>query len=68
MINFLLAFTLFVASPVAMASQSTAYYPGYVNPNGKTGDDVNYRDAVTVIQDLVNGNFSALYIMYHGCV
>ena len=57
------------ATPIGcLASQDTAYYPGFSNPNVGVGDGMYYRDAINVIQDLMQGEFSALYIKYHGCV
>ena len=50
------------------AAQDSAYYPGFTNPNVDAGDEMYYRDAVNVLQDLLNGEFSELYIKYHGCV
>ena len=49
-----------------MGAQDSAYYPGYSNPN--TQDEMYYREAVNVIQDLQAGVFDSLYISYHGCV
>jgi len=47
-------------------SQDSAYYPGFSNPN--TQDTMYYRDASNVLQGVKDGDFSALYIKYHGCV
>jgi hypothetical protein len=69
MVKFASALSLFMANGLAistMASQDSAYYPGFSNPN--TVDDMYYREAVNVQQDLEAGAFSALYIRYHGCV
>ena len=59
-----------VATPLGcFGSQDTAYYyQGFSNPNVKAGDELYYRDAINVMQDLSQGEFSALYIKYHGCV
>lgn len=51
---------------VAHGAQDSAYYPGFSNPN--TEDDLYYREAVNVIQDVEAGEFDALYIKYHSCV
>ena len=55
-----------MATSSAMAAQDTAYYPGFSNPN--TEDEMYYREAVNVLQDIADGEFEALYITYHGCV
>ncbi len=57
--------SLFMTS-VAHGSQDSAYYPGFSNPN--TADEMYYREAVNVIQDVEAGEFDALYIKYHSCV
>ena len=61
-----LAFSFLAATPLTMAAQDTAYYPGYTNPN--VANEMYYRDVVNVLQDLEAGEFTALYIKYHGCV
>lgn len=48
------------------ASQDSAYYPGFSNPN--TEETYYYRDAVNVLQGIQDGDFDSLYIKYHGCV
>lgn len=59
------ALSFFMAS-VAQGAQDTAYYPGFSNPN--TQDEMYYREAVNVLQDLESGEFQSLYIQYHSCV
>jgi hypothetical protein len=49
-----------------MAAQDTASYPGYTNSN--VANEMYYRNVVNVLQDLEAGEFTALYIKYHGCV
>ena len=50
---------------LALGYQDTDfYYQGFVNPN--TENPLYYKDSYNVLQDL--GQFSALYIRYHGCV
>jgi hypothetical protein len=61
-----LAFFLLAATPLAMAAQDTASYPGYTNSN--VANEMYYRNVVNVLQDLEAGEFTALYIKYHGCV
>lgn len=51
---------------VAQGAQDTAYYPGFSNPN--IADEMYYREAVNVVQDVEAGEFDALYIKYHSCV
>jgi hypothetical protein len=67
MVKLSTALALLLASGMAMASQDSAYYPGFSNPNTEAYD-MYYREAVNVLQDLDAGEFSALYIRYHGCV
>ena len=57
----------FLLAVSALAKQDTAYYNGYSNPNVKI-NEYYYRESVNVMQDLVAGEFEALYIKYHGCV
>jgi hypothetical protein len=61
------AFTLLLASGVAMAAQDSAFYSKFVNRNVNNGD-MYYRDAINVLQDLADSQFDALFIRYHGCV
>lgn len=63
--KFVAALSLLLASAVNGA-QDTAYYPGFSNPN--TQDEMYYREAVNVLQDLQTGEFDSLYIKYHSCV
>jgi len=65
MVKFL-AITLASVVSAALANQDTAYYGGYTNPN--LNDDMYYREAHNVLQDLSTGEFDSLYIRYHGCV
>ena len=65
MVNWSVA-ALALVSSSAWAAQDTAYYPGYSNPNLQ--EEYYYREAVNVLQDIAAGEFSALYIKYHGCV
>jgi hypothetical protein len=67
MVHWSTAFSLLMTSRVVMAAQDSAYYPGWSNPLVEK-DDMYYRDAVNVLQGLSAGEFSALYIQYHGCV
>lgn len=62
--KFVLALSFLLAT--AQGSQESAYYPGYSDPS--TIDSMYYRDAADVLQGVNNGDFSALYIKYHGCV
>ena len=59
------ALSLLMAS-AANGAQDSAYYPGFSNPN--TQDEMYYREAVNVLQDLEDGQFDSLYIKYHSCV
>jgi hypothetical protein len=61
-----LACFLLAATPLTMAAQDTASYPGYTNSN--VANEMYYRNVVNVLQDLEAGEFAALYIKYHGCV
>ena len=63
--KFAAALPMFLAC-VAHGAQDSAYYPGFTNPN--TEDDMYYREAVNVIQDVEDGQFDSLYIKYHSCV
>ncbi len=68
MVHWSTVFSLLTTSRVVMAAQDSAYYPpGLANPL-VAEDEMYYRDAVNVLQDLYDGKFSALYIKYHGCV
>ena len=59
---------LVTETEVAWASQDSAYYPqSYGNPNTRI-NNLYYREAVNVLQDLQNDEFSALFVKYHGCV
>jgi hypothetical protein len=61
-----LVLTLSFLLSAVQGSQDSAYYPGFSNPN--TQDTMYYRDASNVLQGVQDGDFSALYIKYHGCV
>lgn len=50
----------------SVSGSQDSYSSGYTNPNSK--DDLYYREAVNVLQDLNSGMFEALYIRYHSCV
>ena len=65
MVNWSVAALALVAAS-AKAAQDTAYYPGYSNPN--LDEEYYYREAVNVLQDIAAGEFSELYIKFHGCV
>jgi hypothetical protein len=68
MVHWSTAFSLLMTSRVVMAAQDSAHYPsGWQNPL-VAEDDMYYREAINVLQDLYDGKFSALYINYHGCV
>jgi hypothetical protein len=68
MVHWSTACPLLMTSWVVMAAQDSAYYPpGMANPL-VAEDEMYYRDAVNVLQDLYAGEFSALYIEYNGCV
>jgi hypothetical protein len=68
MVHWSTAFSLLMTSRVVMAAQDSAYYPsGWENPL-VAEDKMYYREAVNVLQDYLAGEFSALYITYHGCV
>ena len=61
-----LVLTISFLLSAVQGSQDSAYYPGFSNPN--TQDTMYYRDASNVLQGVKDGDFSALYIKYHGCV
>jgi hypothetical protein len=63
--KFVAALSLLLTS-VVNGAQDTAYYPGFSNPN--TEDEMYYREATNVLQDLEAGEFASLYIKYHTCV
>jgi hypothetical protein len=67
MVHWSTVFSLLTTSRVVMAAQDSAYYHGWKNPLVEH-DVMYYRDAINVLQDLYAGEFSALYIKYHGCV
>jgi len=60
-----LVLTLPFLTAVVRGTQDSAYY-GFSNPN--TNNEMYYRDASNVLQGVQDGDFSALYIQYHGCV
>jgi hypothetical protein len=66
MVNFSLASSLLTALPLAMAKQDNSFYSRWYNPN--VNDEQYYKDAINVLQDIDQGQFSALHIHYHGCV
>jgi hypothetical protein len=49
----------------ASSSHDSAWYP-FSNPNAD--DPMYYRASVNVLNGIANGEFSNLYIKYHGCV
>jgi hypothetical protein len=61
------AFTLLLTSGVAVATQDSAFYPNFANPNVNK-HDMYYRESINVLQDLYGGEFDSLFIQYHGCV
>ena len=68
MVHWSTVFSLLTTSRVVMAAQDSAYYPPEWQNPLVAEDEMYYREAVNVLQDLYDGKFSALYIKYHGCV
>jgi hypothetical protein len=66
MVKFSLASSLLTALPLAMATQDNNFYSGWYNPN--LNDEQYYKDAVNLLEDIEQGQFSALYLRYHSCV
>jgi len=60
-------FALLLTSGVTLASQDSAFYPNFANPNVKN-HEMYYRESVNVLQDMMEGEFDSLFIRYHGCV